>query len=433
MLFYEKIYLLIFLPFTLLVFFLLNKLKINFKIPLIFLSLIFYSWWNINYLPLIIFTITIGYSFGILIKQYKKIIFLYLGIANILILLIIFKYLDFIIDIFNNFFDINIQNFNLPFPLAISFYSFQIIAFLINIYDKEIKKINFIDYSLFVIFFPQLIAGPIMKYLDLVPQFNKKENLIFNLNNFNIGMIILFIGFIKKIIFANYLSNFVDSSYEDIDSLNQVHAWIVSYAFTFQFYFDFSGYVDMATGSAMMFNIKLSQNFDSPYKAQSLIGFWRRWHMTLTNFLTNFIYIPWLKKLKKPNFFKSMFIILFVFLLAGAWHGAGWNFLVFGLIHGIGLIINHSYRNFNTLNLNKLFSWFLTFNYVNLSFIFFRLTDLNDGINVIKKMFFINSTNLNYNFLLQNLNVEFFIIFLLSFILCLFFKNTYFLISKLKN
>ena len=152
---------------------------------------------NINYLPLIIFTITIGYSFGILIKQYKKIIFLYLGIANILILLIIFKYLDFIIDIFNNFFDINIQNFNLPFPLAISFYSFQIIAFLINIYDKEIKKINFIDYSLFVIFFPQLIAGPIMKYLDLVPQFNKKENLIFNLNNF-IGMIILFIGFIKN-------------------------------------------------------------------------------------------------------------------------------------------------------------------------------------------------------------------------------------------
>jgi len=343
MLFYDFSYLFIFLPITIIFFFFSKFLKIDRKIILIFLSVFFYSWWNIYYLPVILFSILMNYFF------YKKIVSstnnrkrnLIFGIILNILLLVIFKYTDFIIQNINILLSTNLNYLNLPFPLAISFFTFQSIAFLVNVYDEDIINVKAKDFFLFIIFFPPLIAGPIVKYNLMTPQFSNPNNYFFNKRNFIIGLIILSIGLIKKVYFANTLAGFVDLGHDNINQLNFLSSWMVSICFTFQFYFDFSGYVDMATGSALMLNIVLPQNFNSPFKSTSIINFWQRWHITLTNFLTNFIYYPLLKSINKINFFNSMIATIFVFFIAGIWHGPSWNFVLFGLFHGFGLVINH--------------------------------------------------------------------------------------------
>jgi len=432
MLFYEPIYLLIFLPITFFFFYFSKKIKINFKYLLICLSLFFYSWWNIYYLPLILITILLSFYIANLIKnKQNKSLYLFLGISFVLTFLLIFKYSDFIVSNLNILFHLEIPLLNFGFPLAISFYSFQIIAFLINVYDHEIKEINFIDYFLFIIFFPQLVAGPIMKYLDLVPQFNRSNLLFFNRNYFLVGLILIIIGLIKKIIFANYLGQFVDSGYNNLPDLNILHCWLISFSFTFQFYFDFTGYVDMAMGSALLLNIKLSKNFDSPFKAYSLINFWQRWHITLTSFLTNFVYMPLVRSIKQISFFKSMIVLFVVFFLAGLWHGPSWNFIIFGIIHGLGLIINQ-------IKIYKFISCFITFNYVNFSFIFFRSNEIYEAIFLIKKMIGLNNINKLENndyfeYFYNSISLEFIIIFILSIIICFFCKNSNYLVEKALN
>ena len=437
MLFYTIPYLLFFLPTSILLFFYIKFLKIDPKIILILLSIFFYSWWNIYYLPVIIISIIINYYFykKLISSSTKKKSILLIGVGINVLILIIFKYLDFLILNINLIFTTNFNYLNLPFPLAISFFTFQSIAFLINVYDEEILNVKAKDFFLFIVFFPQLIAGPIVRYNNMMPQFNNEENLIFNKRNFTIGLIVLFIGLIKKVYFAGTLSEFVDLGYENINELSILSSWLLSLSFTFQFYFDFSGYVDMATGSALMMNIVLPQNFNSPFKATSIIDFWQRWHITLTNFLTNFIYNPLLRSLKNINFLNSMIITFFVFLIAGIWHGPAWNFVLFGAFHGLGLIINHIYRKYFDFKISKLFFWFLTFNFVNISFIFFRSEKIENSFIILKNMF-------NFNFLifenlildkylfkfLENYNLIF--CFLISMIVCFAFKNSYKLVNK---
>jgi len=437
MLFYTFPYLFFFLPISLLLFFYSKYLKIDRKIILIILSIFFYSWWNIYYLPVIIFSISINYLFYkklISINENKKKI-LILGVIFNVLLLIIFKYADFIIQNINVIFSTEFGYLNLPFPLAISFFTFQSIAFLINVYDEEILSVKAKDFFLFIIFFPQLIAGPIVKFNNMMPQFNNKKNYIFNKKNFIIGLIILVIGLIKKIYFAGTLSEFVDVGHENISDLKFISSWLLSLCFTFQFYFDFSGYVDMATGSALMINIVLPQNFNSPYKSTSIIDFWQRWHITLSNFLTNFIYYPLLRYLKKVTFLNSIIVTICVFLIAGIWHGPSWNFILFGLFHGLGLSINHIYKKYLNFNLSKYFFWFLTFNFVNISFVFFRTDKIENIIIILKKMF-----NIKFFFydglLIDKLSLKFandlnlFVCFMFSIIICIFFKNSYLLIKK---
>ena len=304
MLFYDFSYLFIFLPITIIFFYYSKFLKIDRKIILILLSIFFYSWWNIYYLPIILFSILMNFYF------FKKIISnkdnskrnLIIGIILNILLLVIFKYTDFIIQNINLLLSTNFSYLNIPFPLAISFFTFQSIAFLINVYDEDIINVNAKDFFLFIVFFPQLIAGPIVRYNFMTPQFNDENRAFFNKRNFIIGLTILSIGLIKKVYFADTLSQFVDFGHENINQLNLLSSWLISLCFTFQFYFDFSGYVDMATGSALMLNIILPQNFNSPLKATSVIDFWQRWHITLSNFLTNFIYYPLLRSLKQITF-----------------------------------------------------------------------------------------------------------------------------------
>ena len=432
MLFYTVPYLFFFLPFTLLLFFMGGYFKIDRKIILILVSIFFYSWWNIYYLPVILFSIIINYYFykKLVSRELNKKKTLLKGIALNVLVLIIFKYTDFIIENINLVFSTSISPLNLPFPLAISFYTFQTIAFLINVYDEDILDVKMKDFFLFIIFFPQLIAGPIVKYNNMMPQFSNENNKWFNKRNFIIGLIILFIGLIKKIYFAGTLSEFVDVGHENINELGFLSSWLLSLCFTFQIYFDFSGYVDMATGSALMLNIVLPQNFNSPYKATSIIDFWQRWHITLSNFLTNYIYFPLLRSLRNINFFNSMIITFVVFLIAGFWHGPSWNYVLFGAFHGLGLIINHLYKKYFDINLSKYIFWFLTFNFVNISFIFFRTKEIENIIIILNNMFnikFLFQNNLLIDtFFLKFINNQFLLIcFALSIIVCIFFKNSY--------
>ena len=433
MLFYTSAYLLIFLPIALLLFFFGKYLKTDRKTILILLSIFFYSWWNIYYLPVILSSIIINYYF------YKKLTsrtinrknILLIGVALNILILVIFKYTDFIIQNINVVFSTNIDYLNLPFPLAISFFTFQSIAFLVNVYDEEILNVKIKEFFLFILFFPQLIAGPIVKYNNMIPQFNNEDNWTFDKRNFIIGLIILFIGLIKKIYFAGTLSEFVDAGHQNIDELKFLSSWLLSFCFTFQFYFDFSGYVDMAIGSALMFNIVLPQNFNSPLKATSIIDFWQRWHITLTNFLNNFIYNPILRSLNNINFLNSMIVTFFVFLIAGIWHGPSWNFILFGAFHGFGLIINHIYKKYINLNLSKYIFWFLTFNFINISFIIFR-TDKIENLKIIfNKMININFF-LNDSFFKEFISdTNLIICFTVSIVVCIFFKNSSILLKKI--
>ncbi len=428
MLFYTKEFILFFLPLTLLSYYFVSKFKICKKILLILLSLAFYSWWNIYYLPLILFSVLVNYFLGNKIKKSvnKKSFFLSISITFNILLLFSFKYIDFFIDNFNFITSSNINNLNLPFPLGISFYTFQIITYLVDCYYSEIKDNKFRNFCLFVVFFPQLIAGPIIKFNYFKDQIDSKFSSIFNIDNFIKGAFIFLIGFIKKVYLAHNLSIYVERGFENLNELNVVTAWITSFSFFFQFYFDFSAYVDMALGCALMMNIVLPKNFNSPLKAVNIIDFWKRWHITLTNFLMNYIYFPILSSRKEITFSFSIIVTLFIFLLAGFWHGPAWTFLFFGLLHGLGVVFNHILSKYLKLNINRFFAILLTLSYVNITFIFFRSKNLEEGFNFLEKMFF----NIQFTSLIDLLykdileNIFHYAIFLISILVIFLFKNS---------
>lgn len=438
MLFHSPHFLFLFLPFVLFLYFFTSKYsKSVYEYVLVFAGLFFYAYWDILLSPIIIISILFNFYFAKLIKneldnKVKRRI-LIIGIIFNIIWLSIFKYADFIIQNLNLLFNMNLGQFNLPFPLAISFVTFQTIAHLVDCYNDKIEKNSLIRYSLFIIFFPQLIAGPIVKYTHMMTQFCNENNRIFNLKNFNLGLIVILIGLFKKIFFADNLAFLVEYGFNNSENLSFYESWLTSLCFTFQIYFDFSGYIDIATGVALLFNIKLPQNFDSPYKSTSIINFWQRWHITLSHFLTNYIYFPWAKSLKNVNFTNTMIITFLVFVIAGFWHGPSWLYVIFGCLHGIGLVFNHIFKRFFKFKINNFLACFLTFNYVNLTFIFFRSKNLDISFNLIKGMLGLNGFNCpDYS----NFNIYIISILLISILTVFIFKNTNHLIGKfneLKN
>ncbi len=432
MLFHSIIYLIIFLPFVFSVYFLLRKFTDNDgKYFIIFSGIFFYGWWNVNFTPLIICSVLFNYFISQKIinleNNSKKKVILLTGIAFNILYLGIFKYTDFVIDNLNYIFELNIQNFDLPFPLAMSFFTFQTIAYLVDCYDGEVEKGSLKDYSLFIIFFPQLIAGPIVRYNNMMSQFNTIQNKWINSKNLLLGLTIIAIGLFKKVILADNLSINVDYGFENYDTINFVESWIVSFSFTLQLYFDFSGYIDMATGSALLFNILLPKNFDSPFKATSLIEFWKKWHITLFNFLMNYIYFPILRSLQKVNYFNAMIVTLLVFIISGIWHGPSYGYILFGTLHGLGLIVNHTFNKFNLFKMNKIIGWLITINYVNFTLIFFRCENLDSALSIIKSMLDINNISFKTNFF-DNYYIV--IVYVLSLIIVFFFKNVNFLIEN---
>jgi len=382
----------IFLPISFFIYFYLNR--VNFvksgRYFLLLSNLTFYSAWNIAYLPLILISVIFNYYSGKLLIESnfnKKRVLIFSIFINLLVLGY-FKYTNFFIDNLNLITQSNIKLLNIALPLAISFFTFQQIAYLVDSYRGKIVESNFLDYAIFVTFFPQLIAGPITYYKEITPQFNSREKLYINFSNIQKGITIFAIGLFKKVIIADTFAIWANSGFDSTQTLSFFQAWSSSLSYTFELYYDFSGYTDMAIGIALLFNIKLPINFNSPYRALSIEDFWRRWHITLSRFLKDYIYIPLGGNQK--GWMREYINIFITFLLAGIWHGAGWTFILWGLLHGVALILNKIWKRLG-FKLHKLVAWFITFNFINVSWVFFRAKDIDDALRVLKGMVSIHS------------------------------------------
>ena len=246
------------------------------------------------------------------------------------------------------------------------------------------KQYDFLNYCLFVTFFPQLIAGPIVHHKEMMPQFANLKNRVINYKNIALGLFIFSIGLFKKVVIADSFAVWATNGFDKAAVLNLFEAWATSLSYTFQLYFDFSGYCDMAIGAALLFNIKLPINFNSPYKALDIQDFWRRWHITLSRFLRDYIYIP-LGGNRKGRL-RTYVNLMATFIIGGIWHGAGWTFVFWGFLHGVALVIHRIWSELG-FKMNKFLAWFITFNFINITWVFFRAKDWDDALKVLKGMF----------------------------------------------
>ena len=292
MLFNSYIFIFLFLPFALLGYYLLNhytKYQLA-KLFLIGMSLLFYGYFHIEYLLIILSSILLNYSLASFLHTTKhRKLYLWLGIIMNISILFYFKYMDFFIENVNALLSTNIPLLKLLLPLGISFFTFQQLSYVIDSYRDPSLHYSMIDYALFVVFFPQLIAGPIVTHDEMIPQFNNDNKKRWSADDFALGITAFAYGLAKKVLIADTFGNFVNYGFDNISSLGSLNAIFVAVAYTIQIYFDFSGYCDMATGIAKMFRFDLPMNFNSPYKSFSVTEFWKRWHMTLTRFLRNYV------------------------------------------------------------------------------------------------------------------------------------------------
>ncbi|WP_088007023.1 MBOAT family O-acyltransferase [Indiicoccus explosivorum] len=379
----------LFLPVVWLLYYILGRIKVPFaKGWLLAASLFFYGYWNPAYLPLILASMLINYGVGGFLGRNKggtavRKTVLTLGIIFNAGLLGYYKYFAFFMENVNYLFDFPVIIRDVILPLAISFYTFQQIAYLVDSYRLETKEYNFLNYGLFVSFFPQLIAGPIVHHGEVMSQFGDKKSYRLNASNISKGLLIFSIGLFKKVAIADTFAVWANAGYSSVDSLSFVSSWITTLSYTLQLYFDFSGYSDMAIGLALLFNIKLPINFNSPYKALDIQDFWRRWHITLSKFLTGYIYIPLGGNRKGPR--RTYINILIIFLISGVWHGAGWTFIVWGAMHGAASMICRWWK-LAGFKMNKILAWATTFLFVHIAWVFFRALTIEEAVTVLGAM-----------------------------------------------
>lgn len=432
MLFNSFEFLFVFLPIVFFLYFYLlqKRLIVGAKALLVFSSLFFYSWWNIAYLPLMLTSIFFNFIVGNALNEninkvnINKNLLLGLGVLSNIALLAYFKYSDFLIENFNGVFDAGINLLNLTLPLAISFFTFQQIAYLVDSYYGETSEYDFLNYTLFVSFFPQLIAGPIVHHAEMMPQFFSRWNLVKNYRNISLGIFIFSVGLFKKIVIADTFSKWAIAGFDHSESLNIFEAWATSFSYTFQLYFDFSAYTDMAIGIALLFNIKLPINFNSPYQALDIRDFWRRWHITLSRFLRDYVYIP--LGGNRHGDIRTYVNLFSTFIIGGLWHGAGWMFVIWGALHGIALIAHRLWEKAG-VKLNKWIAWFVTFNFVNITWIFFRAQEWADAKKVLTGMvdFDIKLSSYVLKDVFENVdgNSQTLIYIIIGFVIVLFLKN----------
>lgn len=396
MLFNSYIFIFVFLPITLIGYFVCNRWG-KYRLANIFLigmSLWFYGYFNITYLPIIGGSILVNYFFSrtisnLTIAKKWRTILMIVGVTANIAVIFYFKYFDFFLENVNTIFHRNFELKNIVLPLGISFFTFQQVSYLVDSYrTQETRDYGFIEYTLFVLFFPQLIAGPIVLHKEMIPQFRDEQNKRFQSENFARGMYIFAIGLFKKVLMADTFSKAVSLGYSNVENLTSLEALIVSFSYTFQIYFDFSGYCDMAIGISSMFNISLPQNFNSPYKATSIIDFWNRWHMSLTRFLREYVYFP-LGGNRKGRV-RTYINILIVFLVSGIWHGANWTFIVWGMLHGVAQCLNRVFKNV-WAKIGVVTQWFMTFMFVNIAWVVFRARDLKEAALFLKRMILLDS------------------------------------------
>jgi alginate O-acetyltransferase complex protein AlgI len=404
MLFQSIEFLFLFLPSVWLGFVALH-LRVGLNAALMFLvgaSAFFYAWHKPLYLVIIVVSIFVNFMIGKRLSRDAGRVLLVCGIAFNLGLLIVFKYADFLVENLNL---LTVEAIPLPafvLPLAISFYTFQQIAYLIDVSRGHKSVTSLLRYAFFVGFFPQLIAGPIVHHHEILPQLSRLSPSARRIAlNLSIGLTIFFLGLAKKLLIADNVGEIADDIFDKAGPGNVptfVDCWYGAVAFTFQIYFDFSAYSDMAIGLGRMFGIRLPLNFYSPYKATSIIDFWRRWHITLSRFLRDYLYFALGGNRRGTS--RRYVNILIVMLLGGLWHGAAWAFLVWGGLHGIYIVANHLWRSvrlpFKDCRAYKFVSWGLTFVAVVVAWIPFRVDDLSTTLAIYHEMVGLNGLNLGF-------------------------------------
>lgn len=413
MLFNSIEFLCAFLPLTLVGFYTIARWS-NTKFAIAWLvaaSIFFYGWWNPKYLLLLSFSLLFNYGTGTWLstlettdRSKQKKVILGIGVIVNLALIAYFKYANFFVDSFNNILPTDFIIPKIILPLAISFFTFQQIAYLVDSYKGETKAYSFLSYSLFVCFFPQLIAGPIVHHKEVMPQFEKAETFKFQPNNMAIALTIFTIGLIKKVLIADKIAVYATPVFyaaSQGENLSLYEAWSGALFYGFQLYFDFCGYSEMALGAARMFNIILPLNFNSPYKAASIAEFWRRWHITLSNFLRDYIYIP-LGGNRQGEVRRNVNLMI-TMLLGGLWHGAGWTFVFWGGLHGFYLTLNHSWtqlwrrwkgKDAKVWWWDRIWGVGLTFTGVTIAWVFFRAENMEVAMNICGTMFGANGWSL---------------------------------------
>ena len=402
MLFNSCGFILVFLPFVFFGFYLIGRYSHNLASQwLAAASLFFYGWWDVRFVGLLIGSIMFNYGAGFLIgHRYfgKPKLLLTFAIVSNLIMLGYFKYANFFIENLNQLAGTKLPLGEVLLPLGISFFTFTQIAFLVDTYQGKVKEFNFVHYTLFVTYFPHLIAGPVLHHKEMMPQFARLSTCNINWGNVAVGLTIFVLGLAKKVFIADTLADFSSPVFDAVHAGGQpmlFEAWIGALAYTLQLYFDFSAYSDMAIGLSLMFNVCLPMNFNSPYKATSIIEFWRRWHMTLSRFLRDYLYIP--LGGNRNGTAQRYLNLMITMLLGGLWHGAGWTFVVWGSLHGIYLIANHIWREFKQRMdwgdggaWSNLAAGALTFLAVVVGWVFFRAENLATAIDMISGMLGMN-------------------------------------------
>ncbi|HME42583.1 MAG TPA: MBOAT family protein [Syntrophorhabdales bacterium] len=403
MLFNSYGYIFLFLPLVLVLYFVLSKRRFTVasKVWLLFASLLFYGWWNPVYLPLIAGSIIFNFIVGKLIlrqgeegrSSYSRSL-LVIGVVGNLALLGYFKYADFFISNINAVGHVKLPLLHIILPLGISFFTFTQIAFLVDTAKGKVKEYSALNYSLFVTFFPHLLAGPIIHHAEMMPQFDRLRNKVADYRNVASGICLFFIGLFKKLVIADTFAVWANNGFDTLNQLTVIEAWVVSLSYTLQLYYDFSGYTDMALGSSLMFNIKLPINFNTPYRSLDIQEFWRRWHITLSRFMRDYVYIP-LGGNRVPEW-HILLNLMITFFVVGLWHGAGWTFVLWGCMHGATLLIHRLWKR-SGFSMPSWIAWFLTFNFINVGWVFFRAKTFGDALKVLRGMVGIDAALLPKN------------------------------------
>lgn len=394
MLFNSYVFILLYLPIVLFVYYGLARFRRVRAATawLVAASFFFYGYWDVRYVPLLFGSICWNYGFGRQIAAVScKRLLLTVAVSGNIALLAYYKYTGFFLETVNSFLGVSYDVPHIVLPLGISFFTFTQTAYLVDIYRGEARHSKggaSLSYLLFVTIFPHLIAGPIINYRDMMPQFSRLRNFIPNYRNLSFGLALFVIGLFKKVYIADWLAPWVASAFRCATGLGVIEAWAAALSYTYQLYFDFSGYSEMAIGLGLMLNYRFPVNFDSPYQARSVIDFWRRWHMTLGAWVRDYLYIPVGGNRRGEG--RKLFNLFLCMALIGLWHGAGWTFVFWGSLHGAFLIVNHAWRR-TGIHLPHPVCWGLTFLCVVICWVFFRAETFADGWQVVSAMFGISA------------------------------------------
>ena len=385
-----------FLPAVIWIYFIFDR---HYKIGsywLLLASIIFYVWNDLRALPVLIASVIINYLFGILLSgSFKRSKFiLTLGLIFNIGLLGFYKYAKFFAENVNYLTGCEIPVINIIMPAGISFFTITQIVYLVDCYQGVTNEKNIFDYALFVTFFPHLLSGPIYQHKNISKQFKNAEAHKINWENISKGITLFIIGLAKKVFIADSFTTYVAQGFNNPAGLTLINGWLCAVCFTIQLYFDFSGYSDMAVGISRVMNINIPVNFNSPYKAYGIIEFWSRWHISLTNTITNYIYTPIVMSFKKITFAKAMTATFLAMLIAGIWHGAGWTFIIFGALHGIGLVFNHVWKKYK-LFMPRPLGYLLTGLLILCANVFFRASSVSNALEIFRAMIGLNGVKLS--------------------------------------